>query len=761
MKKITQHLFSFLWPIILVGIFNAMFFLPAKLSLIREIYVGFFITIFPGYLLLTTLFTAIKSFWEKLFCSVGLSIAYLMLGGLLLNSTLPLWGIKDPLNTPYLVYFITFTVISCSLVRAIWKKHDHKPVVNNISLQNIGFMVFPPSLILLSILGALSLNNGGNNSLTILMLSLAALSIIGITFIKKVKDYQFAWLLYCISLSLLFMLSLRSSYLVGWDIHTEFTMFQLTSRLNFWDIEALRNAYNACLSITILPTVIANLTNFSDVFVYKVYYQFIFALFPLVVFFLLRKYTAAIIAFLSLVYLISQPLFIQPMTGLMRQEISLFFFVLLLYVTFKKDMNITQKLLLQISFGSAMVVSHYSTTYIALLLIFGNYALSTLQRVGVFFCHLFKKIKKQQIEQSSTKYKPNLSFVFVLFIALFTTFWYGFYTQTANNLIQVVNNVTENNKDLFKTESKSEEAKASLSVFSKPKISFSEEVKKYIEKKDALFEGYKVERYTKQEYENYPISEYKQKSLTPILSTSFNLYIIQGLQLLKTISKLLIVVGVLFLIGLKSKRTYDIEFIYFIFLSLLLVAGILIHPTLSLSYNVSRLLIQVLIFLSVTAVIGGISLIFFSTDRIKNILFATFLSLVFLSHTGYFSQLLGGSPFLHLNNIGNDYDKFYIHDSEVSSAKWLGSNRSFKDSVFSDDTSSLRLKYVLNMNSNQVIIPSLIYRNSYVYARYANIVEGRAETNYEGKELILNFPREFLEDNKDLIYSNGKSNIYR
>src|SRR5450631_4331624 len=51
----------------------------------------------PGFLISLILQIKRISFWENLLIILGLSIAFLELGGLLLNILLPLFGIKDPL----------------------------------------------------------------------------------------------------------------------------------------------------------------------------------------------------------------------------------------------------------------------------------------------------------------------------------------------------------------------------------------------------------------------------------------------------------------------------------------------------------------------------------------------------------------------------------------------------------------------------------------------------------------------------------------
>src|SRR5260370_9283600 len=57
----------------------------------------------PGFLISLILRIRKISFWENLLFIVGLSIAFLEFGGLLLNILLPLFGVNDPLTFQNLV----------------------------------------------------------------------------------------------------------------------------------------------------------------------------------------------------------------------------------------------------------------------------------------------------------------------------------------------------------------------------------------------------------------------------------------------------------------------------------------------------------------------------------------------------------------------------------------------------------------------------------------------------------------------------------
>ena len=66
-----------------------------------------------------------------------------------------------------------------------------------------------------------------------------------------------------VATSLLLATSLRGWYITGHDIQAEFLAFQLTNGAQHWRWARCENAYNACLSVNILPTVLAQTTGLS------------------------------------------------------------------------------------------------------------------------------------------------------------------------------------------------------------------------------------------------------------------------------------------------------------------------------------------------------------------------------------------------------------------------------------------------------------------------------------------------------------------
>ena len=90
------------------------------------------------------------------------------------------------------------------------------------------------------------------------------------------------------------------------------------------------NAYNACLSVNILPTVLAQTTGLSGEVVFKVLLQLVFAIVPVLTFLYSRRFLSRRLALVAATFTLAFPTFFTDMPYLVRQEIAFFFLALLL-----------------------------------------------------------------------------------------------------------------------------------------------------------------------------------------------------------------------------------------------------------------------------------------------------------------------------------------------------------------------------------------------------------------------------------------------
>ena len=68
--------------------------------------------------------------------------------------------------------------------------------------------------------------------------------------------------------------------MTGHDIQQEYLVFQLTEFHGHWSMAYFNDPYNACLSITILPTELSRIIQVDSPYIFKLFFQMIFALCP-------------------------------------------------------------------------------------------------------------------------------------------------------------------------------------------------------------------------------------------------------------------------------------------------------------------------------------------------------------------------------------------------------------------------------------------------------------------------------------------------
>jgi uncharacterized membrane protein len=254
------------------------------------------------------------------------------------------------------------------------------------------------------------MNTQGNNSILLMLLLLIPVYVVAVTFLEdKIPEATYPIAIWMIGMSLLLMHGLTSYHLMGRDVHVEFHCFELTLDNFHWDISKYYHPYNACLSSTILPTISKILCDIDKEYIFKLFFGLIGSITPLCTYIVFKKYMDKKYAFLLSFLFIAQVPFIYLLQSATRQEICLLFFVLAVLVLFDNEINKLNKKKLFLIFFVSVVVTHYTTTYLFLFM--------------MFFCWSMAK------SESSFKYGKNaitgitLRTISLSFVLMF--FWYS------------------------------------------------------------------------------------------------------------------------------------------------------------------------------------------------------------------------------------------------------------------------------------------------------------------------------------------------
>lgn len=378
----------------------------------RQVIMFTYLTFVPGIIILSIFRLRGLGTVETLLFSVGLSIAFLMFTGLLMNELYPLLGISEPLST--LPLMITLNTLILVLYVACYISNKKSPKIINAPLTVALLIALFFCLPFMAILGTTSVNSSRDSSiLLLLVVVISALILMGTVSKRFFPSKLYPLAIFTISLALLFHTSLISNYLIGYDVHREYYVFKLTQESSYWD-KALPNTYNSMLSITILPTIYSSLLSMEGTWIFKIVYPLIFSMVPLVLYQTYRKQTGKLAAFLSAIFFVSSSTFYNAqMLSLMRQMVAELFFVLLLYLLLDERMNLLKKKGLLVIFGGALIVSHYSVSYIYMFLL--------------FLAWLVPRFIKKNIMKGGR----TLSSVYVLLFPVMALAWYIYLSLSA------------------------------------------------------------------------------------------------------------------------------------------------------------------------------------------------------------------------------------------------------------------------------------------------------------------------------------------
>ena len=681
----------------------------------------------PGLLLLSCLTHGIRSKWEIASFSLGLSLLLMMAGGLALNS-LHTFGLAHPLST--LNIFVTMDLITVVLLAANNKVDvplPHVPLraTTEQVLTFLGLTVLP----LLAVGGAFRLNNGASNILS--MVLFAAIPLLFMVLIcrrKLAALYPYAVVMF--GLAVLLSTSLRGWYITGHDIQHEFKVFQATYANGLWSMNGYRgDPYNACLSLTILPAMLAKITTISTPYIYKAVFQAIFAFGLVPIYLLIKRLGSEWMALTGTLVFISFPPFLNDMPFLNRQEMAFVFLGLLMLLTFSAVRR-RPKTIITLFTLLGLILSHYSSGYVTIALL----AISWLFFKVMVFRHAGLK----------PFILPVLSLPILTVALLFTFLWNVQVTNTTSNLSSTVAQTIEG----FWGHAYSQASSGVAYSIIAPKTRSPSEVLATNAGNAAAQVNYIPPAVLGLTKLGKTVSHFTNVESLNSLLRSFSAKILQ----------VLLLVGIV-IYYFRHRKQKDAKHTYFYALTLsCLVALILVTlvPKLSVDYSVTRMFQQTLI-ITALPIVCAAQLVLSVFGKFKRYPVALFFALLFLDLSGFVPQVLGGyPPQLALNNAGVYYDLYLTHRGETISYAWLAA-QSNGEKVTIDSYAKGRLT-ATNINAWLVDpLSSQAMVSKYVYQDYSNIHSGAYGVFANGDVIEYAYPS--LIQSTDTVYVNQSSQI--
>jgi uncharacterized membrane protein len=670
---------------------------------------------------------------------VAASLFVIIAGGLLADLVGPSVGVARPLHG----LATAFTVLGVSTV--LWLIGLTSPDAARLPWSSL---LRRPSLLLglavpaLAAIGALLLTNGHGPVVARIGACVTVATLIGVViFAHRLTRGQVALLLFAASLAAEWAFSIRSQEIVGFDISTEIHVAQHTQAVGIWHQLNRNNAYSAMLSLTVLPSTLAALTGLSPLIAFKVLFPAIAALFPLTAYFLGDRIVSPGFAAGAAALIIAQNYFFQLMPQLARQEIGLLFFAALLVAMLDVRLRRGPRLVLIVIFAAGLIVSHYSSAYLAIAAVVIAVVLHAV--VGRF---------RDGLAVISLPW-ATAAVVLIGGAAL----WYGALTHSASNLSSFASSLNKSGLDLLPARN-------------------GNIVNSYLN-------GNLVQGVSATTFEQLAVEDYRSRSayIQPLPQAGEPQYAVRDASvptpatrlaplglLIKIVAtavdELMLVAGVIGAVILGVRRRGDLRARMIGLLSFATVAvlGVIrFSGTAAAAYNQQRALLQSLILLTVTAAWLAEAAVW----RLKRAQLPVELGLVaalgvlFAYQSGLSALVVGGGTSLNLSQSGEDFERQYTTPAELAGATWA-TDASGRQLLYADRYGQLRLFASSGRLALTDVTPETIDRYAWIYGTRTNVVLGRTRGEIGNDSSLYAWPNRFLNDYFNVVYSNGDSKVY-
>ncbi len=375
-------------PFLVVLLFHILLYIVIILDIpiIRQIVAFLYLSFVPGFVLIKLLKLTGIILVEKLLLIVGLSLAFLMFAGLLINELFFALSISMPLSSTPLLISLSFLMLFLSI--AAYRRDISSNIGQSNIFPNLKSLALKSVLIIplgLGIVGSLYANVYVLSAMIISIVILFGLSIFSNRFSSIMS---FPLVLFLLSLALTIQVLLTSRYIMGFDANAEYYVFKLTANSGHWALLSTANNLiptvnlSSMLSVTILPTIYFSLMNCSGELVFKSLYPFVFSLVPVALFAIFYRQFGKTASVLASIFFVSGSLVfygVEPLS-LDRQIIGTLFLALSILVCFNKSFSVNKRRFLLVVFGGALIVSHYSLWLIYLFLMFCLYIILKVKR---------------------------------------------------------------------------------------------------------------------------------------------------------------------------------------------------------------------------------------------------------------------------------------------------------------------------------------------------------------------------------------------
>jgi len=678
---------------------------------------------------------AVRAF--PLYLLVG-SLAAIMGSGLAVDLVGPLLGVARPLATAPLLVGL---VLSCAAMVAVATRRGAPSLRDYMNFQPRLRESWALILPLLAWVGAMRLTNHHGNTVAVLAVTLTGVALLaGSIRARRATASGSVILIYCVALSLMWGFSLRSHFVFGFDIAGEYHNFVSVARAGVWHASNRDNAYGATLSLTVLPSSLAALTGASPLLVLKVIYPAMFASFAVAVFLLARGVLRDGFAYFAALFLLVQSYLFEELPAIARQEIGLLFFVCLIAAVVDRHLSVRQRAALITGLGMGLAVSHYSTAYLAIVVL----------AVAVVL-----EVARSVLTKSHTRGLAPVA-VALASTLLASAVWYGPVTHSSQNVSRFTEELNNKGLSLLPNAGGQGIINAYLTGNTQKRVSATE------------YEALAVADYAKDRHYVHPLPGSSSQRLrnanltnppivSHVLSSLLHIEQILAGQLANVLAALGAVV-----LWLRRRTGHRLHTVALLGVSTLVALAVIrLSGTAAEAYNQERAFVQSMVPLSITL---AAAIQWIGTRRGGRVsAFAAALALIgfFVTTSGLRGALLGGGTSANLANSGEGYDRFYLSSAELAAATWVTGAAPRGDLVYADRYGAVRIIGATGRSNGILtqLTPPTLDSHAWVYADRANFVDHLTRGLEGNRYALYEWPR-FIEQHWNLVYSSGSAAVY-
>jgi uncharacterized membrane protein len=724
----------------------------------------------------------------RLLYAVGLSLLGLLVGGLLLNTALGAVGIDRPLAP--LPLAVAWTVVDAALLG--WRRSVPlvpSGAVGRAVRRAVDARLEPAQALavvalVLSVAGAVRLNNGAGSAVALAAVVVGAVALLVLLLGRSRAPARGglgrdAWTLGLVATGLLLATSVRGWSITGHDIQAEYLAFRLTDDAQHWQLSALPSAYNACLSVTVLPTVLVQATGLPGRLVFSVLLQLVFATVPVLVYLLGRRVVSRRLALAGAVLTMAFPTFFTDMPYLVRQEVAFFFIALMLLAATEPARTRGGTRALVLAFGAGVVLSHYSTTYVLLMALVTGLA-------GLAVASAVRRPRGRDPEPAEPRTPLTLLHPLTVGVLLLAALaWAGPVTHTGGHAREVVRETVDalTGKGVEGPGSSDTSYWLFAGDQTTPRERMDLFVRATIAYRDAEIPA--AEQVVPEPGPRVAAPDLHEPATAPLTPVGRALDAV-GLDPVHAdnamklgcaaLMQVVAMVGVAWLLLRRRRRSGATrrgpsrEYAFLAWGAMGGLALVVLVPNLSVEYGVLRAFQQTLLVVAPVMAMGlwvTLRPVFLRAPRLAARLVGVVPVVVLLVLAGVLPALLGGQQQrLALANAGGYYDRFFVSDSEMRAVEWLGSvdhaDRT-NERIIANRNLNVRL---LGLSGNRApvadrLFPTLLSRDAYVFVDAQILDRGVSTVFYTGDLLTYTYPLEVLDHRLDLLYSSPQARIYR